>query len=76
MVMGDLVLKEEEVNPVMSRLISGGINVTALHNHLMGESPSIMYMHIDGHGNPTELAKTFRSGIKKSNTPIKAVTPR
>lgn len=75
MVMGDLVLREEEVTPVMSRLISGGINVTSLHNHLMGESPSIMYVHIEGYGNPTELAKTLRSGIEQSNTPIKAAGP-
>jgi hypothetical protein len=70
MVMGDLVLKEEEVNPVMRQLMAGGIKVTALHNHLKGESPSIMYMHIEGHGDPVKLAKVLRSGIDQSNTPI------
>jgi Domain of Unknown Function (DUF1259) len=70
MVMGDLVLTQEEVNPVMTELIRGGIEVTALHNHLMGESPDIMYMHIEGHGNPVDLAETLRKGIGKSQTPI------
>jgi hypothetical protein len=70
MVMGDLVLTEEEVNPVMIELIRGGIEITALHNHLIGESPGIMYMHIEGHGSPLALAKALRSGITKSQTPI------
>ncbi|GAA3324913.1 hypothetical protein GCM10020331_054670 [Ectobacillus funiculus] len=57
MVMGDLVLTEGEVNPVMNELINSGIEVTALHNHLLGESPRIMYMHIQGHGEIVGLAK-------------------
>src|SRR5512147_2686992 len=48
MVMGDLVLTENEVNPVMSKLEQGGIEITAIHNHLLGESPHVMYMHIGG----------------------------
>ncbi|MFC6602920.1 DUF1259 domain-containing protein [Ectobacillus funiculus] len=71
MVMGDLVLTEGEVNPVMNELINSGIEVTALHNHLLGESPRIMYMHIQGHGEIVGLAKTLHSALIKSNTPLK-----
>jgi hypothetical protein len=63
MVMGDLVLTEKEIQPVMSELISQGIKVTAIHNHLIGERPRIMYMHIEGHGNAVHLAKAIRSGL-------------
>src|SRR3954452_9933789 len=52
MVMGDLVLTEDEVNPVMKRLAEGGVEITALHNHLLRSSPNIMYMHVSGHGEP------------------------
>lgn len=71
MVMGDLVLTEGEVNPVMNELINGEIEVTALHNHLLGESPRIMYMHIQGHGEIVGLAKILHSALIKSNTPLK-----
>jgi hypothetical protein len=71
-VMGDLVLTEEEVNPVMDTLFKGGINVTALHNHLMGESPRIMYMHIDGHGEPIQMAKALREALELTKTPLKS----
>src|SRR5882724_7569478 len=50
MVMGDLVLTSDEVNPVMRRLAEGGIEITALHNHLLRSSPATMYMHVEGHG--------------------------
>lgn len=70
MIMGDLVLKEEEINPVMSELIQGGIEITALHNHLLGDSPNTMFMHIEGHGDPLQLAKSLRLGLEKSSTPI------
>src|SRR5713226_1902867 len=50
MVMGDLVLTEDEVGPVMAKLQQGGIEITALHNHVLGEAPRVMYMHISGHG--------------------------
>src|SRR3982750_1945356 len=49
MVMGDLVLLHEEVNPVMKKLVDGGIEITALHNHLLRSSPAVMYMHFSGH---------------------------
>src|SRR5215210_2170566 len=56
MVMGDLVLTGDEVNPVMKALLENGIEVTALHNHLLRSQPGTMYMHISGHGDPVKLA--------------------
>src|SRR5262245_56186179 len=55
MVMGDLVLTEDQVNPVMSAALEGGLEVTALHNHFLGESPRVMFMHIAGTGGPNRL---------------------
>ncbi|MBB5319332.1 DUF1259 domain-containing protein [Tunturiibacter empetritectus] len=52
MVMGDLVLTEEEIEPVMLKLQQEGIEQTSIHNHLLGESPRVIYMHIEGHGDP------------------------
>ncbi|TLS48853.1 DUF1259 domain-containing protein [Paenibacillus antri] len=72
MVMGDLVLTEDEVNPVMDKLFKGGIIVTALHNHLIGESPRVKYMHIEGHGEPVELAKSLREALDVTKTPLTA----
>lgn len=69
MVMGDLVLTENEVQPVMSQLFHQGIQVSALHNHLLGESPRIMYLHIEGHGNPVQLAKAIRSALELTKIP-------
>src|SRR5436305_5250404 len=57
MVMGDLVLVEDEVAPVMAKLQAGGIDISALHNHVLRESPRVMYMHIAGHGNAVKLAQ-------------------
>ena len=56
MVMGDLVLTHEEINPVMKVLAKHGIEVTALHNHLLRSEPATMYMHVSGHGDPVKLA--------------------
>jgi hypothetical protein len=75
MVMGDLVLTEDEVNPVMDKLFKGGINVTALHNHLMGESPRVMYLHIEGHGEAVQMAKTLREALDLTKTPLTASEP-
>ncbi|PDY44962.1 DUF1259 domain-containing protein [Bacillus pseudomycoides] len=69
MVMGDLVLTEEEVQPVMSQLFNQGIEISAIHNHLLGESPRIMYLHIGGHGNAVQLAKAIRSGLELTKIP-------
>src|SRR5690349_20273800 len=57
MVMGDLVLTGDEVNPVMKKLLENGIEITALHNHLLRSEPGTMYMHVSGHGDPATLAK-------------------
>jgi uncharacterized protein DUF1259 len=69
MAMGDLVLAEDEVGPAMAELQSGGIEITALHNHLIGETPRVMYMHIHGMGNAANLGKAIHSAIAKTKTP-------
>lgn len=70
MVMGDLVLAEEEVGPVMAALRSGGVEQTALHNHVLRESPRVMYMHIMAHGDPAKIATTIRTALSASKTPV------
>jgi hypothetical protein len=70
MVMGDLVLTGDEVNPVMKKLGDGGIQITALHNHLLRSAPGTMYMHVGAHGDAVQLAKTFRAGLGESKTPF------
>jgi hypothetical protein len=72
MVMGDLVLTHDEVNPVMKSLAEGGIEITALHNHLLRSSPATMYMHIEGHGEPVKLAATLHTALALSGTPFAA----
>ena len=72
MVMGDLVLLHEEVNPVMKKLVDGGIEITALHNHVLRSSPATMYMHFSGHGDPVKLAATLREALSESKTPLSA----
>ena len=54
MVMGDLVLLETEINPVMLKLIEGGLEITAVHNHVLRASPATFYMHVGGHGDPAK----------------------
>ena len=70
MVMGDLVLTEDEVNPVMKRLAENGIEITALHNHLLRAQPSTLYMHVLGHGDPAKLAAALHDGLALSKTPL------
>ena len=72
MVMGDLVLTHDEVNPVMRSLEANGIEISALHNHLLRSSPATMYMHIDGHGDPLRLAAAIQTALKLSKTPLAA----
>ena len=72
MMMGDVVLTEAEVAPVMVALQQGGVEQTALHNHLLGEAPRVMYLHIAGHGDPVRLARTVRSALGQSTTPLVA----
>ncbi len=71
MVMGDLVLLEKEINPVISALAEANINVTGIHNHFIGEQPRIMYMHIGGMGTASTLAKGIRNALDKTATPKK-----
>jgi biotin operon repressor len=70
MVMGDLVLMQDEVNAVMQKLEDGGIEITALHNHLLRNEPFTMYMHVLGHGDPVKLATTLHAALSLSKTPF------
>src|SRR2546426_1560389 len=70
MVMGDLVLLDQEVPAVMSGLLSGGLEVTAVHNHLNEMSPHVMYMHYEGHGDAVQMAKALRQALSASGTPL------
>jgi hypothetical protein len=72
MVMGDLVLLETEINPVMAKLIDGGIDVTAVHNHLLRASPATFYMHVGGRGDPAQMATVIHEALSASNTPLAA----
>ena len=70
MVMGDLVLLEAEINPVMLKLIEGGLEITAVHNHLLRASPATFYMHVGGHGNPAKMAAVIHDALAASKTPL------
>ena len=73
--MGDLVLTEDEVNPVMSAVLNGGLNVTAVHNHFFFETPRIFYMHVHGHGKAADLATKIRPALDLiGKTPARAGT--
>jgi hypothetical protein len=69
MVMGDLVLTEDKVAPVMMKLQEDGIHESAVHNHLLGESPHVMYVHIASHGDPVQMAKAIHDGVALTRTP-------
>jgi hypothetical protein len=69
-VMGDLVLQESEIGPVMSELQKGGIEQTALHNHLLHESPHVFYLHIRGKGDPVKLATAIHAALARTGTPM------
>jgi hypothetical protein len=71
-VMGDLVLTMDEASPVMKKLAEGGIEVTALHNHLLRNQPFTMYMHVLGHGDPVKLAAALHTALAESKTPLSA----
>jgi hypothetical protein len=70
MAMGDLVLLETEINPVMLKLIEGGLEITAVHNHLLRASPATFYMHVGGHGDPAKMAAVIRDALSASKTPL------
>src|SRR5450631_3031616 len=70
MAMGDLVLLESEINPVMLKLIEGGPEITAVHNHLLRASPATFYMHVGGHGDPAKMAAVIVDALAASKTPL------
>jgi len=75
MVMGDLVLTEDEIQPVMKKLQEGGLEITALHNHLLKAQPATFYMHVFGHGEPVTLARALHEAIILSKTPLGDTLP-
>ena len=70
MIMGDLVLLEAEINPVMKKLIDSGLSITAIHNHLLRASPATFYMHVGGQGDPVKIATAIRAALAESKTPF------
>jgi hypothetical protein len=70
MVMGDLVLLQTEVRPVMAKMIKGGLEITALHNHLLRGNPETLYMHVAGQGDPVKLATAIHDALAASKTPL------
>src|SRR6478672_3328250 len=70
MIMGDLVLLDTEINPVMLKMIEGGLEITAVHNHLLRASPATFYMHVGGHGDPAKMATVILDALAASKTPL------
>jgi hypothetical protein len=70
MAMGDLVLLETEINPVMAKLTEAGLEITAVHNHLLRANPATYYMHVGGHGDPVKIATAIRDALAASKTPL------
>lgn len=70
MIMGDIVLLETEINSVMAKLIEGGLQITAVHNHLLRANPATFYMHVGGHGDPAKMAGVIRDALSLSKTPL------
>src|SRR5262245_8003918 len=68
--MGDLVLTDTEIEPVMTKLLDSGIDITALHNHLLRANPATYYMHVHGHGDPAVMAIAIRAALAESKTPF------
>lgn len=75
MVMGDLVLLQDELSPVMDKLRGAGFEITAIHNHLVDETPHVLYMHYMGHGPATQLATALKSALGVSKTPLERLSP-
>lgn len=75
MVMGDLVLTEDEVEPVMKSLLDSGLQITALHNHLFNARPATFYMHVGGMGDPVKLATAIHTALTLSGTPFTSAAP-
>jgi len=75
MAMGDLVLLETEIKPVMTKLVESGLDITAVHNHLLRANPATFYMHVGGHGDPVKMAAAIRTALAESKTPLAAPAP-
>jgi hypothetical protein len=75
MAMGDLVLLDSEINPVMLRMIASGLEITAIHNHLLRANPPTFYMHVAGHGDPVKIAVAIRDALAESKTPLTVSAP-
>ena len=69
MIAGDLVLTEDEVNPVISALQAGGVEQTAVHHHILGESPRVIYVHVHAHGDAIKIASAIRSAVSQTKIP-------
>jgi len=69
-VMGDLVLLQDEINPVMKKLRQSGFEITSVHNHLVNETPRVMYMHYMGHGKAADIAQRLKAALAVSKTPL------
>jgi len=74
-VMGDLVLTESEISPVMAKLRAAGFEITGVHNHLLNETPQVTYMHYMGHGNAQKIAQSLRDALAESKTPLSSAPP-
>src|SRR5262249_1164318 len=74
-VMGDLVLLQSEVGPVIGRLQSNNFEITGIHNHLINETPRVMYVHYMGRGDPEQLATSLKSALEQTRTPLKSTRP-
>lgn len=70
MIMGDLVLTENEINPVMTKLMERGIEITAIHNHLIRATPATFFMHVRGRGEPVKMATAIRAALAETKTPF------
>jgi hypothetical protein len=75
MVMGDLVLLDTEIAPVMAKLIENGLEITAVHNHVLRGNPATYYMHVGGHGDPVKFATAIRTALAESKTPLTPPAP-
>jgi uncharacterized protein DUF1259 len=75
MIMGDLVLLESEISPVMQKLIAEGLEITAVHNHLLRANPATFYMHVGGHGDAVKIATALRDALAESKTPLSVSAP-
>jgi hypothetical protein len=74
-VMGDLVLTEAEIGPVMAKLRAAGFEITGVHNHLLNETPHVMYMHYMGRGNAQKITQSLRDALAESKTPLTSAPP-